>query len=132
LAAKKRKKGKRRRDMVSGASKETSAAEESRGAEALTVFWMLAALTTILAETVAAASALFMWGSREADRGNSLLGLLPGVMLFTALVTGAIGLTLTPLVLRLRGTAPPRGVVAFAIVIGASPWLVLAAALIRG
>jgi hypothetical protein len=129
LAAKKSKRQKRRADASRGAAKKIIA-EESRGAEALTVLWVLSALATLIAETVAAAVAFFALASNDA--GGSLLGLLPGLMLFTALVTGALCVGATPLVLRMRATPPPRAVVGIAIVIGVSPWLLLAGWLLRG
>jgi hypothetical protein len=104
--------------------------EEPRSVEALTVFWMLTALATLIAETIAAAALFAM--AFSPDLGNSLLRIMPGVMLFTALVTGTICLALTPLVLRQRRTPPPRGVVGIVILIGVSPWLMLAASLFRG
>jgi hypothetical protein len=103
--------------------------EESRGAEALTVLWMLATLATLFAEAAAAGAALL---SPAPPPGEVSLGnLLPEVMLFTALVTGTISLTATPLVLRLRREAPPRVIVGLALLIGVSPWLIFAAALVR-
>jgi hypothetical protein len=121
---------KRRGAPSRAAAKENVLTESRGGVEALTVFWMLSALATFIAEMVAAAALLAtkLWP----DGNASLAALLPGVMLFTALVTGAIGLVLTPLVLRLRHVPPPRGIVVAAVIIGASPWMVAAVWLFRG
>ena len=129
LPAKRPKKKKRRGDPAGGVGTPPNG-QESRGAEALTVLWMLTALATLLAESVAAAVWIAL-APRETGAGASL-GLLPAVMLFTALVTGTICLSLTPLVRRLRATPPPRGIVVAALLIGASPWVLLAGAMARG
>jgi hypothetical protein len=121
---------KKNRRGAARAAAPNSAVTESRGVEALTVFWMLSALATLIAET--AATAALLATSLSTDGEGSFLSRIPGLMLFTALVTGAICLVLTPLVLRLREFPPPRGIVAAAVLIGASPWLLVLAFLFWG
>jgi hypothetical protein len=120
----KRPKKKRRSSPVKDL-RPTRRAEESRGAEALTVLWMLATVATLAAEFVAGAGLLFFPANSSADEAPSPLSALPGVMLFTALTTGTLCLVLTPLVRRLRRTPPPPAVVWMAAVVGVSPWAIL-------
>lgn len=96
-----------------------------RSAEAATVAWMLATLATLVAEllTLASAIAVSMLPAKEESPG--LLGMIPGSLGFTALVTGAAALALTPVVRRLRVDPPPGSIVVAAVVVGALPWLLL-------
>jgi hypothetical protein len=52
---------------------------------------------------------------------------LSGFMLFAALAIGLVTLILTPLVHLARSVRPPPGITAFAVVVGALPWLILIA-----
>jgi hypothetical protein len=90
---------------------------ETRAAEALTVFWMLATLATGLAQAGAAVLVLIDY------LAGSLQGLadLAKLAIFMALVTGVVALVCLPLVLRQRRTPPPRAVLIAAIVITAFP-----------
>lgn len=99
--------------------------EEPRGGEALTVFWMLTLVATIVAETVAAATAAIRFVRGAPQDGASLLAVIPQVLLFTAMFTGALCLALTPIVRRVRREPPPASVVWVAVIVGASPFVVL-------
>lgn len=99
--------------------------QESRAAEALTVFWMLTMMATLAAELASAA----VWGllqlAGKAEDLPAAVGLLPGLLMLIAVTTGILCLLLTPLAWHVRRQPPPLGVVVLAVVIGASPLLTL-------
>lgn len=92
-----------------------------------TIGWTLAVTTTFLCDIGAAATHLL--AAAEPD-GKGLV-VLSGLLLFAAVVTGVLVLLLLPLVLRLRHQKPPRGYVAFAVLVAAAPLLVVAQNLLR-
>jgi len=122
LAARKKKpkKARPRRD-----GDRAQAPDESRGAEAFTVFWMLTMMATLGAEV----SSLITWGlltaAGNSDETPAALRMLPGWLLAVALITGVLCLLLTPLAYRLRRAPPPTGVTLIAAAVGASPLLYL-------
>ena len=120
-----RSRAKRKRRPPEGSSHST---EEPRSGEALTVFWMLTLVATLAAEGIAAATALVaLSGGAFEEESPSLLAVLPGVMYFTSLATGALCLILTPLVLRVLREPPPRSIVWTAGIAGAAPYAYLLA-----
>ena len=100
---------------------------ESRAAVALTVAWMLNCLATAVGLAVVLALQLVMFGFPVAAGGMHPLEQMAAVMLFVAVVTGALCLAFTPLALRIRKTSPPRSVTIAALVIGALPIVVVIA-----
>lgn len=94
---------------------------ESRAADAVTVLWMLAVMTTLLCELGAAAANWYAATNPDAAKIEALLV----VLLFGAVVNGSLTLVLTPVVLKVRRVPPPRGITVFAVVVGAAPWVVL-------
>jgi hypothetical protein len=78
---------------------------------------MLAVVSALACELTAAAAGYYL----TYDRDAAFIAVLCDVLLFSALVVGLIALGMIPLVLRLRQTAPPRGVTVFAIVVGVAP-----------
>jgi hypothetical protein len=107
-------------------------ADESRAAVALTVAWMLTLFSTAAALAVASAA----WGIMlafppPAGQGHPL-GLFPGTLTFVAAATGTLCLILTVFTTRARKSPAPRAITIAAVLIGAAPWIIIAALAIRG
>jgi hypothetical protein len=98
------------------------APEESRLAEALTVGWVVAALSTLVCELATVAARLYL---RQAPY-NAPIAALADLTLFAALAIGIFTLLLTPMVLKLRRLPPPRGVTTLAVAIGLAPLATIA------
>ena len=90
---------------------------ESRTAEAVTVAWMLSFLATIAAECGGIFVRILMMMNDTSDR----LQVLSTTLLLVAFLSGAITLILTPVVLSLRRSAPPRAIVIAACTMGFVP-----------
>lgn len=97
-------------------------AVDSRAAEALTVAWMNAVVTTALCEVGGVVAQWFV--ARLEPEGA--LRLLPAILLFAATVVGLLTLGLTVLVHRARTVPPPSSVTWFAVVIAAAPLVAIA------
>ena len=95
-------------------------AGESRGAVAVTVAWMLLALSCAAAQVVALATWLLARAAAPAAGVNHLLP-VPRTMLIVALLTGVLILLLTPLVYRVRKSRPPRAITVVAVGIAVGP-----------
>jgi hypothetical protein len=104
----------------------------SRGVEALTVLWMLTVTATVAALLAAGAVAGIAYWSPGQEERPTVWTAAHSVLLFTALTTGTLCLVLMPLITRLRHDAPPRGILWIAIIVGISPWAVLAWARMTG
>ena len=89
---------------------------ETLAAEAVTVGWVLSAMTTLLCELGALAGWLY-----AADAPGSKIAVLTALLCFASLVFGAIGLAMLPIVLKLRKSRPPRVVTLAVILIHAAP-----------
>lgn len=74
-------------------------------------------LATLAAEVVGIIVRLLM----ITEAGTDQLRLLSGTMMIVAFVAGVVTLILTPAVLKLRKVAPPRPIVAAALVMGIIP-----------
>ena len=111
----KRRKPKRKRRRKP--SRSESAVEDRRG-EVVTVAWMLTMVATLGAELVGAGLRVLV-GLMDNPPPTWLA--LPGLMLFTATVTGLICLALTPLVYRFRRVPPPTAVTALAVTVSVLP-----------
>ena len=96
---------------------------ETRVAEAVTVAWMLAVVSTLMAEAVIIAARWYLSLHPELV----LLQAFAELIFFAALVGGLLSLGLTPLVLKVRQTPPPRGIIVLAVVVGSAPLVVLLA-----
>jgi hypothetical protein len=116
---------KKRRPRHASDTKAQRQHAESRGGEALTVFWMITAMATLVGVAASALAALLrrFWINGEEERFS--LTMLPGVLLFTALVTGTLCLILIPIVFRVRREPPPRTVLWTAVLLGFTPWAAL-------
>jgi hypothetical protein len=102
-------------------------AGESRGAVALTVAWMLLALSTLAAQVVALAVWLFARTAGVPGRPNYLM-LVPTTLMMVALFTGILVLVLTPLTYRVRRAPPPLSITIGAIVVALLPPTIVALA----
>jgi hypothetical protein len=94
---------------------------ESRAAEFMTVGWLLTTLTTLVCEVVGAAATWF------AQRNPQAVGIaaLATVLLFAAVITGALALLLLAVAWKLRTVKPPRGITVFAVFVSAAPLVML-------
>lgn len=100
---------------------------ESQAADALTVLWLLLALTTFVCEISWSAARWYMAGHAEGQGAMALHFLLA----FTALVTGGLVLLLVPVVLKIRRQAPPPSITMATIAIGAAPYLAMLVLLVK-
>ena len=90
---------------------------ESRRVEVLTVGWSMMVLMTLICE-IGAAGAM---GYRHFHPDAQAAQVLAALLLLGTLVVGALLLVLTPVVVWMRREKPPRGIVVFAVVVGAAP-----------
>ena len=92
---------------------------ESRSAEAITVFWMMTTVATLIAGLGAAfTKAIIFMQQTPTPATETVLHIL----LWITLPTGALGLGVTPLVYRYRRQPPPRAVTYFAVAVSGLPW----------
>jgi membrane protein YdbS with pleckstrin-like domain len=96
---------------------------ESRGAEFLTVIWLLSALTALVCQVCAALTGWYVHTHPLATG----VAALAAVLMFAALVIGTLSLGMLVAVWKLREVKPPAGLAFFAATVSALPWLVLAA-----
>jgi hypothetical protein len=99
--------------------------QESRAAEAVTVFWMLTMMATLGAELVSLVSYALIARAEDPATLPLALRMLPGLLQMTALVTGLLCLLLTPVAYKLRRVPPPGGVLVIAVAVGAFPLVTL-------
>ena len=92
-------------------------ASDNRSVEALTVGWMLCVLTTLVCELGLAAARIYLLAVNPDARW---IAALAAMLLFAAAVVGLISLLLAWAVVKIRREPPPRGVLVFALVIGAA------------
>lgn len=112
--------GKHGRDRRSQRRSQRPGPIESRIAEASTVGWMLTTVVTLLADLGAlAAWAIVAWGDEPSL--PEAVKVLPGLLLFTASITGILALLLVPTVYFLRRQRPPWQITAAAIGISLFP-----------
>jgi hypothetical protein len=90
-------------------------------ADFLTIGWMVSALTTLACELLSLAAAVYV----QFRPDDATAALFARYMLLVAAVVGLATLILTALVWKLRRDRPPLAIVAFALVVGASPLAVL-------
>jgi hypothetical protein len=100
-------------------------ADESRGAVALTVAWMLSCMSTAMGMLTVLALRFLMLAFPGAAGGDHPLGRIAGVLLFVALTTGLVCLAFTPLAYRVRRAPPPRAITVGALLIGIAPIVLL-------
>lgn len=90
---------------------------ESRGAEAITAGWMLAALNALVLQILWIVLRALM----HYNAGLQPLQLLASLLLLVAIVLGMVVVVLTPVVYRVRCTPPPRNVTIAVLLVGLSP-----------
>ena len=91
----------------------------------LVIAWMLSCVCTTVAMLVVIALSVVA-ATFPAPVGANPLNRIAAVLLFLAVVTGALCLAFTFLVLRTRGIRPPRAITIAAVIIGAAPFIMLA------
>ena len=94
---------------------------ESQAADALTVLWLVLAMTTLACELGWLSAYWYRLSHPEAQAARALNFLLA----FTALVAGGLVLLLVPAVLKVRRQKPPPTITVTAMAIGAAPFLML-------
>lgn len=99
---------------------------ETRAADSLTVFWMIAVSIGLIAEL----GALGFVGLARAI-GRPQLETVAGVLVFAAIIMGVVNLALAPLVYYIRRTPPPVTITIAAVVIALLPWSVFIPSLLR-
>ena len=99
--------------------------DESQAAVAVTIAWMLTCMSTAVGLAVVLVLRLLSVLFPVAAGGTHPLSRIEAVLLFVAVITGCLCLTLTPIANRLRHSRPPRAITIGAIVIGAAPLAVL-------
>jgi len=101
-------------------------ANESRGAVAVTIVWMLLALSCLAAQLVALATWLVARAAGiPAGRPNALI-LVPTTLMMVALLTGIALLLITPLAYRVRKSRPPTTITVAALIIAIAPIITVA------
>jgi integral membrane sensor domain MASE1 len=99
---------------------------ETRSADAATVAWTLSAMATLGALALRWLVKLIINSTNDPKDLPEATLFIPGLMLFAALISGIIAVSLTPLVYRLRKISPPWQVTAGIGVIGLVPLALLA------
>jgi hypothetical protein len=94
---------------------------ETRATDAMTVCWMIAVMQTFLLELATIAVRWYTQLHPEQERAVMAFKLL----YLSAALGGCISLLLLLVVFRLRRVPPPKGVTAFATIVGALPILTL-------
>lgn len=94
---------------------------EDQRAEAVTVVWMLCIVATLMGDLFGFGGHFLLRLISEPAAAPEAVRALPGVMLFTALMTGLISVVLTPFVYRFRRSPPPAAITVFAITVATLP-----------
>jgi hypothetical protein len=107
-------------------------ARESRGAVAVTVVWMLLALSCLAAQIVALATWLVARAAGiPAGQPNALL-LVPTTLMMVALLSGILLIAVTPLAYRVRKSRPPTAITIVALLIAIAPIITVAVLAVMG
>jgi hypothetical protein len=99
---------------------------ESRASEAVTIAWTSSVTGVFIADLIVIAAHLYTRGNPDAEAATAL----EAIMLLSASVMGAISLVLLASVWRTRRMKPPRGYVAFAVLVAAAPVIALVSRLL--
>jgi hypothetical protein len=95
---------------------------ESRASEAVTIAWTSSVTGVFIADLIVIAAHLYARGNPNAQTAK----VLEAIMLLSAAVMGTLSLMLLALVWRTRVVKPPRGYMAFAMLVAAAPIIALA------
>ena len=95
-----------------------TAPSDDRSVEALTIGWMLCVMTTLVCELGLAAARIYLL---TVDSDARWIAALAAMLLFAAALIGLISLLLAWAVVKMRREPPPRGILVFAVVVGAAP-----------
>lgn len=102
---------------------------EAQATEALTVLWMLTSFATLVALVLVLFMRLYLqFGGPEKPATAESLS---AVLLFVALIVGAISVVVTPVILKRRIIKPPLAVTIGVLIIGIIPWVILIVSLSR-
>lgn len=99
---------------------------ETRTADAATVGWTLAAMATLGALALRWLVLLMIHSTADPKSLPQATPYIPGLMLFSALISGILAVSATPAVYWLRRSAPPWQVTATIVLIGLAPLVLLA------
>jgi hypothetical protein len=110
----------RKRNRKSRQHRPRAAPSESRAGEAITVAWTVTVTTLVICEMLGLSAAVA--GRFSQDAGG--LRMIAGLAQFCALVLAVLSLALLPVVYRVRRVAPPRPLVAFAVIAASLPPIV--------
>ncbi len=94
---------------------------ETQAADALTIGWMLAVLTTLICQIGALAMRWIAIGNPKLAGLNNF----SGTLFFAAMVIGVVSLLLIPVLHKIRIVSPPSTIVVFAVVVAIAPWITL-------
>jgi ABC-type polysaccharide/polyol phosphate export permease len=98
-------------------------ANEDRRSVAITVVWMMAFLTAIVALPLMMI-ATFLFTSTPEMKVTAATRFLPELMFILALVSGTFAVCITPLVYKFREIPPPIGVTVMVLFVGLVPWVI--------
>jgi hypothetical protein len=93
------------------------ASQETPGADALTVAWMLTVVICLVSEIGAVAA---IWYFNRQPEAKSI-GAMGGVLYFTAVVAAIVSLVLVGVVYKVRRAPPPLAVTIFALITAVAP-----------
>lgn len=98
---------------------------DNRTADAATVGWTLAAMATLGALALRWLVQLMINSTADPKSLPEATPFIPGLMLFSALISGILAVSATPLVYWLRRSSPPWQITAAVMVIGLTPLALL-------
>jgi len=130
--SKKKKKSKPKKKATSARHKTETAADhlraaESRSAVAANVAWMLALMSTLIAEAI---GLMCRWYTSFVEPVE-LLTLLSGILLLVAVVSGTVTLLMIPVVYSFSKTRPPMFITQVAVIAGVLPLAVVVVQFLR-
>lgn len=100
-------------------AKTLDAPVETRGSEALTVFWTMTVMMVLVMNLVCIAAHYYLAANPDAEK----IQLFKGMLLFTGCLVGGISLVVLPVLYRVRQVPPPPGLAVFGACVAAAPIL---------
>lgn len=127
-AKKAAKAGRPQRTSLGQASRGAAQVEENRSAVAANVAWMLALISTLMAEAIGLVCRWYTTFVKPVE----LLTVLSGILLLVAFVSGIVTLAMIPVVHKLSRARPPQFITQLAVLAGGLPLVVVALQTLRG